>query len=229
MCTKFLSDETDKVDKYISGIPDNIHGNIMSARPKTLYFSIELANDLMDHKLCTYAKRQAENKRKLDNNNQDQQQLLKKQNLVQAYAVGSGKKKPYEGSKPMCPKCNYHHDGECAPKLYTHSFSLANIRLSLTEFFCKLASNLRGNMVSNDLRSGRAERPVEVTTDFRGNLKPELFVVHRGSVAARIKDRKCKTRRGHQGPLLRGSLLLGLPPPVLLVLKLLPQRMMLPS
>ncbi|GJU47374.1 reverse transcriptase domain-containing protein [Tanacetum coccineum] len=116
MCTKFLSDETEKVDKYISGLPDNIHGNVMSARPKTLDDAIELANDLMDQKLRTYAERQAENKRKLDNNNQDQQQLLKKQNVVQAYAVGSGEKIPYEGSKPLCPKCNYHHDGECAPK-----------------------------------------------------------------------------------------------------------------
>ncbi|GJT28312.1 reverse transcriptase domain-containing protein [Tanacetum coccineum] len=81
MCTKFLSDETEKVDKYISGLPDNIHGNVMSARPKTLDDAIELANDLMDQKLCTYAERQAENKRKLDNNNQAQQQLLKKQNV----------------------------------------------------------------------------------------------------------------------------------------------------
>ncbi|GKA48377.1 hypothetical protein Tco_0741335 [Tanacetum coccineum] len=88
MCTKFLADETTKIDKYIGGLPDNIHGNVM----------------------------QAENKRKFNNNNQDQQQLLKKQNVVQAYAVGSGEKKPYGGSKPLCPKCNYHHDGECAPK-----------------------------------------------------------------------------------------------------------------
>nr|GEZ09343.1 hypothetical protein [Tanacetum cinerariifolium] len=115
MCTKFISNETEKVDKYISGLPDNIHGSVMSARPKTLDNAIELANDLMDQKLRTYAERQAENKRKLDNNNQAQQQLLKKQNVVQAYAVGTGEKKPYEGSKPLCPKCNYHHDGECAP------------------------------------------------------------------------------------------------------------------
>ncbi|GJZ55359.1 putative reverse transcriptase domain-containing protein [Tanacetum coccineum] len=116
MCTKFLSDKTGKVDKYINRLPDNIHGNIMSARPKTLDDAIELANDLMDQKLRTYAERQAENKRKLDDNNQTQQQLLKKQNVVQAYVVGSGEKKPYGGSKPLCPKCNYHHDGECAPK-----------------------------------------------------------------------------------------------------------------
>ncbi|GJT38718.1 putative reverse transcriptase domain-containing protein [Tanacetum coccineum] len=27
-----------------------------------------------------------------------------------------GEKKPYRGSKPLCPKCNYHHDGRCTPK-----------------------------------------------------------------------------------------------------------------
>ncbi|GJU54441.1 putative reverse transcriptase domain-containing protein [Tanacetum coccineum] len=66
MCTKFLADETAKIDKYIGGLPDNIHGNVMSARPKTLDFAIELANDLMDQKLRTYAERQNENKRKAD-------------------------------------------------------------------------------------------------------------------------------------------------------------------
>nr|GEZ10984.1 putative reverse transcriptase domain-containing protein [Tanacetum cinerariifolium] len=66
MCTKFLADETKKVDKYISGLPDNIHGNVMFARPKTLDETIELANDLMDQKLRTYADMQNDNKRKLD-------------------------------------------------------------------------------------------------------------------------------------------------------------------
>ncbi|GJR83450.1 putative reverse transcriptase domain-containing protein [Tanacetum coccineum] len=41
----------------LSGVPDNIHGNVMSARPKTLDDAIELANNLMDQKLCTYAER----------------------------------------------------------------------------------------------------------------------------------------------------------------------------
>ncbi|GKB24796.1 putative reverse transcriptase domain-containing protein [Tanacetum coccineum] len=27
-----------------------------------------------------------------------------------------GEKKPYGGSKPLCPKCNYHHNRQCAPK-----------------------------------------------------------------------------------------------------------------
>ncbi|GKF78962.1 reverse transcriptase domain-containing protein, partial [Tanacetum coccineum] len=35
-CTKFVANETEKVDKYISGLPDNIYGNVKSARPKML-------------------------------------------------------------------------------------------------------------------------------------------------------------------------------------------------
>nr|GEV05101.1 hypothetical protein [Tanacetum cinerariifolium] len=93
-----------------------VKGNDIGARPKTLDDVIELASDLMDQKLRTYAERQAENKRKLNNNNQAQQQFPKRQNVIQAYDVGFGEKKPYRGSKPLCPKCNYHHDGECAPK-----------------------------------------------------------------------------------------------------------------
>nr|GEW76963.1 putative reverse transcriptase domain-containing protein [Tanacetum cinerariifolium] len=100
MCTKFLDDETEKVDKYISGLPDNIHGNVMSARPKTLDETIELANDLMDQKLRTYAKRQNENKRKTDDSsrNSQQQQPYKRQNVARAYTAGPGEK------KRNCPK-----------------------------------------------------------------------------------------------------------------------------
>ncbi|GKG01667.1 hypothetical protein Tco_0306372, partial [Tanacetum coccineum] len=53
ICTKFVANETEKVDKYISGLPDDIYGNVKSARPKTLDETIELANDLMDQKLRT--------------------------------------------------------------------------------------------------------------------------------------------------------------------------------
>ncbi|GKB90667.1 putative reverse transcriptase domain-containing protein, partial [Tanacetum coccineum] len=62
--TKFVANETEKVDKYISGLPNNIYGNVKSARSKTLDETIELANDLMDQKLCNYTERQSDNKRK---------------------------------------------------------------------------------------------------------------------------------------------------------------------
>ncbi|GJY33450.1 putative reverse transcriptase domain-containing protein [Tanacetum coccineum] len=65
ICTKFVANETEKVDKYISGLPDNIYGNVKSSKPKTLDETIELANDLMDQKLCTYPKRQTDNKKEV--------------------------------------------------------------------------------------------------------------------------------------------------------------------
>nr|GEW95925.1 reverse transcriptase domain-containing protein [Tanacetum cinerariifolium]GEW97744.1 reverse transcriptase domain-containing protein [Tanacetum cinerariifolium] len=69
MCTKFLADETEKVDKYI--IPENINGNVMSARPKTLDNAIKLSNDLMDQKLRTYAEMQNDNKGKADDSSRN--------------------------------------------------------------------------------------------------------------------------------------------------------------
>nr|GEY99101.1 putative reverse transcriptase domain-containing protein [Tanacetum cinerariifolium]GEY99590.1 putative reverse transcriptase domain-containing protein [Tanacetum cinerariifolium] len=39
-------------------------------------------------------------------------------NTSRAYTAGSGEKKPYRGSKPLCSKCNYHHDVPCAPKYH---------------------------------------------------------------------------------------------------------------
>ncbi|GJZ05292.1 putative reverse transcriptase domain-containing protein [Tanacetum coccineum] len=116
MCTKFLADETEKVDKYISGLPDNIHGIVMFVRPKTLDEAIELANDLMDHKLRTYAERQNDNKRKADDSSRNNQQPHKKQNVARAYIAGPGEQKAYTGNLPLCTKCNYHHTRQCAPK-----------------------------------------------------------------------------------------------------------------
>ncbi|GKF21734.1 putative reverse transcriptase domain-containing protein, partial [Tanacetum coccineum] len=82
ICTKFVANETKKVDKYICGLPDNIYGNVKSSSPKTLDETIELANNLMDQKLRTYAERQTDNKRKADdssrNNHGHQQQPFKR-------------------------------------------------------------------------------------------------------------------------------------------------------
>ncbi|GJV51409.1 putative reverse transcriptase domain-containing protein [Tanacetum coccineum] len=75
----------------------------------------------VDKKISTLSERQAENKRKLNNtskNNQNQQQPNKRQNTGKAYAAGHREKKYYGGSKPLCPKCNYHHDGPCPPKCH---------------------------------------------------------------------------------------------------------------
>nr|GEV60389.1 putative reverse transcriptase domain-containing protein [Tanacetum cinerariifolium] len=86
--------------------------------PKTLDDAIELANDLMDQKLHTYAERHNDNKRKADDSsrNNQQQQPHKKQHVARAYTAGPGKKKAYTRNIPLCTKCNYHHIGQCEPK-----------------------------------------------------------------------------------------------------------------
>ncbi|GJU92189.1 putative reverse transcriptase domain-containing protein [Tanacetum coccineum] len=100
-------------------LPDMIHGSVKASKPKTMHEAIEFATKLMDQKILTLAERQAEKKRKFEDtsqNNQNQQQPFKRSNVARDYTAGPGEKKPYGGSKTLCPKCNYHHDGQCAPK-----------------------------------------------------------------------------------------------------------------
>nr|GEV89592.1 reverse transcriptase domain-containing protein [Tanacetum cinerariifolium] len=73
---------TDKVEKYIGGLPDTIHDSVKATRPKTMHEAIEFATELMDKRTCDIV----ENKQK------------------------------FEGSKPLCSKCNYHHEGPCPPR-----------------------------------------------------------------------------------------------------------------
>ncbi|GJR01295.1 reverse transcriptase domain-containing protein [Tanacetum coccineum] len=100
----------------VGGLPDMIQGSVMASKPKTMQDAIKIANDLMDQKICTIAERQAENKRKLDNNNQAQQQHPKKQNVARAYYAKSSEKKEYAGTLPLCNKWKFHHNGPCTIK-----------------------------------------------------------------------------------------------------------------
>nr|GEY36236.1 hypothetical protein [Tanacetum cinerariifolium] len=82
-----------------NGLPDNIYGSVKASKPKTLDETIELANDLMDQKLRTYAERQSNNKRMADdsfrNNHGHQQHTPKRQNVARVYNMGTGERKPY--------------------------------------------------------------------------------------------------------------------------------------
>nr|GEU35533.1 hypothetical protein [Tanacetum cinerariifolium] len=122
MCSRMLPKESDEVKKYVGGLPNMIQESVIVFNPKTMQDAIEFATKLMDQKICTFVDRQAKNKRKLDDNsrnNQNQQQPFKWQNVARAYTTRPGEKKVYGGSKTLCPKCNYHHNGQCAPK-YTN-------------------------------------------------------------------------------------------------------------
>ncbi|GJT21031.1 hypothetical protein Tco_0890968 [Tanacetum coccineum] len=113
MCARMFPEESDKIEKYVGGWPNMIHESVMASKPNTMLDAIEFATELMDKKISTFAERQAENKRKLDNNNQAQQQPPKKQGMAIAYTAGSGERKEYAGTLPMCNKCKFHHNGQC--------------------------------------------------------------------------------------------------------------------
>nr|GEZ32405.1 putative reverse transcriptase domain-containing protein [Tanacetum cinerariifolium] len=120
LCGRMFSEESDKIEKYIGGLPDMIHGSVVVSKPKTMQKAVEIATELMDKTIRTFAERETASKRKFENTSRNtqnqQQQSNKRQNTGRVYTAASGEKKQYGGSKPICAKCNYHHDGPCAPK-----------------------------------------------------------------------------------------------------------------
>ncbi|GJU57412.1 putative reverse transcriptase domain-containing protein [Tanacetum coccineum] len=88
LCVRMFLAESDKVERYVGGLPDMIHRSVVAWKPKTMQEATEMAIELMDKKIS------------------------------RAYAAASGDRKPYGGSKPLCPKCNYNHDGPCTPRCY---------------------------------------------------------------------------------------------------------------
>ncbi|GJW71728.1 reverse transcriptase domain-containing protein [Tanacetum coccineum] len=47
--------ESDKIKKYVGGLPDMIHGSVVASKPKTMHVAIEITTELMDKKIRTFA------------------------------------------------------------------------------------------------------------------------------------------------------------------------------
>ncbi|GJT64876.1 hypothetical protein Tco_1016356 [Tanacetum coccineum] len=117
-------EKSNKTERYVSGLPDMIHRSVVASKPKIMQEGIEMATELMDKKIHTFAERQTENKRKQDdNNNQAQQQPPKKQGIAIAYTAGSGERKEIPAATnnqrtPTCYECRnqVHYRSDC-PKL----------------------------------------------------------------------------------------------------------------
>ncbi|GJX24068.1 reverse transcriptase domain-containing protein, partial [Tanacetum coccineum] len=158
--------ESDKVERYVGGLPDMIHKSVVASKPKTMQEATEMATELMDKKIRTFAKRQVANKRKFKDtsrNNQNQQQPFKRQNVARAYAAASGDRKPYEGSKPLCPKCNYNHDGPCTPRCYKCN------KVGNFAHDCKSTTN--ANVANNQRDTGMGQKPTCHECGAQGHFK----------------------------------------------------------
>nr|GFA97661.1 putative reverse transcriptase domain-containing protein [Tanacetum cinerariifolium] len=96
-----FSEEYDKIEKYIGGLPDMIHGSVVASKPKTMQEAIEIATKLMDKKIRTFTERETASKRSAANTNNTNNQR------------GTGL-----GQKTACYECGVqgHFKREC-PKL----------------------------------------------------------------------------------------------------------------
>ncbi|GJR33218.1 reverse transcriptase domain-containing protein [Tanacetum coccineum] len=113
----------------------------MASKPKTMQDAVEIATEIMDKKIRTFAERQTESKRKIC------------------------EKKPYGGSKPLCAKCNYHHDGLCAPKCHKCN------RVGHLARDCRSTAN--ANTANNQKGTGSGQKPTCYEYGVQGHFKRE--------------------------------------------------------
>ncbi|GKD95776.1 putative reverse transcriptase domain-containing protein, partial [Tanacetum coccineum] len=126
----------------------------------------EMAIEVMDKRIRTFVDHQTENKRKQDNNQQPQQQHQnKRQNTNMAYAAGTVEKRQYGGSKPLFSKCNYHHDGLCAPKCYKCN--------KVGHFTRECKSMANANNANNQRGTGSGQKPTCFECGAQGYFKRE--------------------------------------------------------
>ncbi|GKC97768.1 putative reverse transcriptase domain-containing protein [Tanacetum coccineum] len=166
LCGRMFPEEHDKIEKYVGGFPDMIHGSVVASKPKTMQEATKMAVEVMDKRIRTFADYQIENKRKPDNNQQPQQQHQnKRQNTDRAYVAGTVEKKLYGGSKPLCSKCNYHHDGPCAPKCHKCN--------KVGHFAHDRRSMANANNVNHQMGNGSGQKPTCFECGAQGHFKRE--------------------------------------------------------
>ncbi|GJV98639.1 putative reverse transcriptase domain-containing protein [Tanacetum coccineum] len=130
--------ESDKIKIYVGGLPDMIHRSVVASKPKTMQEATEMAIEVMDKIIRTFADRTVE----------------KKQN---------------GGSKPLCSKCNYHHDGPCTPKCYKCN------KVGHFARDCRSTTNANHQRGTGSVEGGNA--PAKVYAIGHAGINPDSNVV----------------------------------------------------
>nr|GEV03229.1 reverse transcriptase domain-containing protein [Tanacetum cinerariifolium] len=71
MCERMFPEEAEKVERYIGGLSDMIHGSVKASKPQSMQEAIKFATEMMDKKMLTHAERHYKSEcPKLKNGNQ---------------------------------------------------------------------------------------------------------------------------------------------------------------
>ncbi|GJW54797.1 putative reverse transcriptase domain-containing protein [Tanacetum coccineum] len=126
---RMFPEESDKIEKYVSGLPDMIHRSVVASKAKTMQEATEMAIKVMDKRIWTVEKKQ------------------------------------YGGSKSLCSKCNYHHDGPYASKCHKCN------KVGLFAHDYKSTANANNSNNQKGTRSG--QKPTCYECRVQGHFKME--------------------------------------------------------
>nr|GEW26848.1 putative reverse transcriptase domain-containing protein [Tanacetum cinerariifolium] len=194
MFDRMFPGESAKVERYIGGLLDMIHGSVKASKPQSMQEAIEFATEIIDKKMLTHAQRHANHKRKFDDtsrNNQHQQQPFKRNNVARAYTVGLGDKKPYRGTKPLCRPAttnNNNNNNNNNPSNNNQRAQRANTR-GITCFECgvqghyksdclKLKNANQRNQARNENAMARAYVVGTARTNPNSNVVTGTFLLN---------------------------------------------------
>nr|GEX27944.1 reverse transcriptase domain-containing protein [Tanacetum cinerariifolium] len=114
--------------------------------------------------------------------------------IKRAYTAGASDKKAYGGSKPLCSKCNYHHDGQCAPKCHKCN------RVGHLARDCR--SDANANIPNNQRGTRAGQKPTCFECRAQGHFKrecPKLKNNNRGNQGRNVNALENMYEVGHAG------------------------------
>ncbi|GKD88179.1 reverse transcriptase domain-containing protein [Tanacetum coccineum] len=89
LCGRMFPKESDKIEKYVGCLPDMIYGSVVTSKPKTMQEATEMAIEVMDNRIRTFADRHFKREcPKLKNNNNQGNQVGGGNAPAKVYAVG---------------------------------------------------------------------------------------------------------------------------------------------
>nr|GEX07970.1 putative reverse transcriptase domain-containing protein [Tanacetum cinerariifolium] len=209
LCGRMFSGESDRVEKYVGGLPDMIYGSVVASKPKTMQEDIEIATELMDKKVRTFAECETTSKRKFENTSrttrnqqQQQQHSNKRQNTGRVYTTASGGKKQYgDRSRSHCrfgsTRCSQENTANTNNANNQRGIGLgqktACHECGVQGHFGRECPKLKNNN-NHGNQGGRNNAPARVYAVGRAGTDPDANVITAHITTKEVEDKSEKKR-----------------------------------